>query len=141
MNTNVSILLVEDDSFISGMYQTKLSSMGFQVEIKEDGISAWERLQQDPLPNLVLLDVVLPKKDGFEILEGLRTNKRTKDLPVILLTNLGQKPDVERGIKLGADDYIIKAHYTPSEVVEKIQKLLSSHNNPESKENDQPSAK
>jgi DNA-binding response OmpR family regulator len=76
------------------------------------------------LPDLLLLDVVLPKKDGFEILAELRKDARTKDLLVILLTNLGQKPDVERGIKLGADDYIIKAHYTPTEVVEKIAKLL-----------------
>lgn len=119
------IVLVEDDSFISGMYFTKLSKLGFTVEIIEDGEAAWERLQQDPLPDLLLLDVVLPKKDGFEILEGLRKDERTRKLPIILLTNLGQKPDVERGIKLGADDYIIKAHYTPTEVVEKITKLLN----------------
>lgn len=124
MNNNPFILLVEDDSFISGMYQTKLATLGYQVELKEDGQAAWDRLQQDPLPDLVLLDVVLPKRDGFEILEALRKEARTKELPVILLTNLGQKPDVERGIKLGADDYIIKAHYTPSEVVEKIKKIL-----------------
>lgn len=125
MANPLSVLLVEDDSFISGMYQTKLSSLGYAIELKEDGQSAWERLQQDPLPDLVLLDVVLPKKDGFEILEGLRADKRTMELPVILLTNLGQKPDIERGVKLGADDYIIKAHFTPSEVVDKIKKVLS----------------
>ncbi|MEX1111873.1 MAG: response regulator [Candidatus Andersenbacteria bacterium] len=125
MAENVSIVLVEDDSFISGMYQTKLTSLGYNVELKEDGEAAWERLQQDPLPDLVLLDVVLPKKDGFEILEALRKDNRTAQLPIILLTNLGQKPDVERGIKLGADDYIIKAHYTPSEVVDKIKKILA----------------
>ena len=120
------ILLVEDDSFISGMYFTKLSGLGWEVEVVEDGETAWQRMQQDPLPDLVLLDVVLPKKDGFEILEALRKEDRTAGLPVILLTNLGQKPDVERGIKLGADDYIIKAHFTPSEVVGKITKLLES---------------
>jgi len=118
------VLLVEDDSFISGMYQTKLAALGYEVELKEDGDLAWDRLQQDPLPDLVLLDIVLPKKDGFEILEGLRAADRTKHVPVILLTNLGQKPDIERGIKLGADDYIIKAHYTPTEVVDKISKVL-----------------
>lgn len=123
---NKSIVLVEDDTFISGMYQTKLTSLGFAVEVKEDGEAAWERLSQDPLPDLVLLDIVLPKKDGFEILEGLRKEDRTKNLPIILLTNLGQKPDVERGIKLGADDYIIKAHFTPSEVVDKIKKVLAA---------------
>ncbi|MCH8748253.1 response regulator [Patescibacteria group bacterium] len=120
----INILLVEDDSFISGMYQTKLTNLGWQVEVVEDGEAAWQRLQKDPLPDLVLLDIVLPKKDGFEILEGLRQDERTKGLPIILLTNLGQKPDVERGVKLGADDYIIKAHYTPTEVVEKITNLL-----------------
>lgn len=126
MALSASILLVEDDSFISGMYYTKLVGMGFKVDVVEDGEAAWERLQQDPLPDLLLLDVVLPKKDGFEILEGLRKEQRSSELPIILLTNLGQKPDVERGIKLGADDYIIKAHFTPSEVVEKITKLLDS---------------
>lgn len=120
----INILLIEDDSFISGMYFTKLSNLGFVVEVIEDGETAWERLMKDPLPALVLLDIVLPKKDGFEILAGLRKSDRTAALPVILLTNLGQKPDVERGIKLGANDYIIKAHYTPTEVVEKITKLL-----------------
>ncbi len=124
--TKRSILLVEDDSFISGMYYTKLVSLGHEVKVSEDGEIAWEQLQKDPLPDLLLLDVVLPKKDGFEILEGLRKDERTKKLPIILLTNLGQKPDVERGIKLGADDYIIKAHYTPTEVVDKITKLLES---------------
>jgi DNA-binding response OmpR family regulator len=78
------------------------------------------------LPDLLLLDVVLPKRDGFEILAALRKNDRTKNLPVILLTNLGQKPDVERGLKLGANDYIIKAHYTPSEVVDRVNKVLSA---------------
>lgn len=121
-----SIVLVEDDSFISGMYQTKLTSLGYQVEIMDDGEKAAARLKQDPLPDLVLLDIVLPKKDGFEILEEVRKEDRTKDLPVILLTNLGQKPDVERGIKMGADDYIIKAHFTPSEVVEKIQQVFTN---------------
>jgi DNA-binding response OmpR family regulator len=120
-----SILLVEDDSFISGMYKTKLSGIGWSVEVIEDGEAAWQRIKQDPLPDLLLLDIVLPKKDGFEILEELRGEDRTKNLPVILLTNLGQKPDVERGMKLGANDYIIKAHYTPSEVVDKITKLLA----------------
>ncbi|MDP3997549.1 MAG: response regulator [bacterium] len=125
-DSKARILLVEDDSFISGMYNTKLSGLGYQVTVVEDGETAWETLQKDPLPDLVLLDIVLPKKDGFEILESARKEERTKNLPIILLTNLGQKPDVERGVQLGADDYIIKAHYTPTEVVAKITKLLAS---------------
>ncbi len=124
MENTPFILLVEDDSFISGMYQTKLKNAGYQVEVVADGELAWERIQKDPVPDILLLDVILPKKDGFEILEDLRKEDRTKNLPVILLTNLGQKPDVERGIKLGADDYIIKAHFTPSEVMERVEKVL-----------------
>lgn len=126
MDKNILIYLVEDDSFISNMYQTKLRNAGYAIEVATDGEAAYNRLQQDPVPDLVLLDVVLPKKDGFEILEDVRKNEKTKDLAIILLTNLGQKPDVERGVKLGADDYIIKAHYTPSEVMEKIEKVLEA---------------
>ena len=126
MDKPISVLLIEDDSFISGMYQMKLTNASYQVEIKEDGATGWERLQQDPIPDLLLLDIVLPKKDGFEILEDIRKDERLKNLPVILLTNLGQRPDVERGVKLGADDYIIKAHYTPTEVIEKIGKVMEA---------------
>lgn len=124
MSENKKVLLVEDDSFISGMYYAKLTGLGWAVEIAEDGEAAWNRVQQEPRPDLVLLDVVLPKKDGFEVLQSIRKKKELADLPVILLTNLGQKPDIERGMELGADDYIIKAHYTPTEVVDKITKLL-----------------
>lgn len=119
-----TILLVEDDAFIAGMYQTKLSMLGYTVRIAADGEEGWRKLTTEALPDLLLLDVVLPKKDGFEILSLVRKDPERKHLPVILLTNLGQKPDVQRGLELGADDYVIKAHFTPAEVVEKIEKLL-----------------
>lgn len=119
-----TILLIEDDAFISSMYQTKLSMLGYTVHIAADGDEGWQMLKDGPPPDLVLLDIVLPKKDGFEILADLRKDPALKALPVLLLTNLGQKPDVQRGLDLGADDYIIKAHFTPSEVVEKIEKAL-----------------
>lgn len=122
--TKAKILLVEDDTFISGMYQTKLSMLGYQVRVASDGEAGWAELQKEA-PDLVLLDIVLPKKDGFEILGEIRANETLKKLPVILLTNLGQKPDVQKGLELGADDYIIKAHFTPTEVVEKIEKMLA----------------
>jgi len=121
--TKGKILLVEDDTFISGMYQTKLSMLGYTVRVAYDGEVGWAELQKET-PDLVLLDIVLPKKDGFEILGEIRSDERFKGLPVILLTNLGQKPDVQKGLELGADDYIIKAHFTPTEVVEKIEKML-----------------
>lgn len=119
-----NILLIEDDTFISGMYQTKLSMLGYNVRVALDGEQGWAELQKEA-PELILLDIVLPKKDGFEILMNIRESETLKNLPVILLTNLGQKPDVQKGLELGADDYIIKAHFTPSEVVEKIEKMLA----------------
>jgi len=119
-----TILLVEDDVFIAGMYQTKLSMLGYTVRTATDGEEGWAELQKEA-PDLILLDIVLPKKDGFEILGDIRCDEKLKNLPVILLTNLGQKPDVQKGLELGADDYIIKAHFTPSEVVEKIEKMLT----------------
>lgn len=119
-----TILLIEDDAFISSMYQTKLGMLGYTVRVAGDGEEGWQALTEGPTPDLVLLDIVLPKRDGFEILAEIRRAPQLRGLPVLLLTNLGQKPDVQRGLDLGADDYIIKAHFTPSEVVEKIEKVL-----------------
>ena len=118
-----NILLVEDDAFVAGMYQTKLSMLGYTIRVAGDGEEGWRMLTAEP-PDLLLLDVVLPKRDGFEILAAVRKDPKLQDLPILLLTNLGQKPDVQRGLELGANDYVVKAHFTPSEVVEKIEKLL-----------------
>lgn len=118
-----NILLVEDDAFIAGMYQTKLSMLGYTVRVASDGEEGWNMLTSEP-PDLLLLDIVLPKRDGFEILAAARKDPKLKSLPILLLTNLGQKPDIQHGLELGANDYIIKAHFTPSEVVEKIEKVL-----------------
>lgn len=119
-----TILLIEDDAFIASMYQAKLAMIGYTVRLATDGEEGWNMLTEQPPPDLVLLDIVLPKRDGFEILAAARKEPALKNLPILLLTNLGQKPDVQRGLELGADDYIIKAHFTPSEVVGKIEKVL-----------------
>lgn len=118
------LLLIEDDPSIALLYETKLKNSGFDVTVKRDGPSGWEELTTGPRPDLLLLDIVLPKKDGFEILRDLRKDPQLHDLKVMLLTNLGQKPDIQEGEKLGADDYVIKAHITPTELVQKIQALL-----------------
>jgi DNA-binding response OmpR family regulator len=117
------ILLVEDDKFLSEMYATKLTASGFDVETAFDGQEALVKANAQK-PNLILLDVVLPKMDGFEFLQLLKKEIAIADTPVIILTNLGQKEEVEKGLKLGAKDYIIKAHFTPTEVVAKVKKLL-----------------
>lgn len=117
------ILLVEDDSFLAGMYQAKLSLEGFVVEMAADGEQGL-KIAKEENPDLILLDIILPKLSGFEVLKKIKKDEKTRNIPVILLTNLGQRDDVLKGLALGAKDYLIKAHFMPSEVVEKIKKLV-----------------
>ena len=119
-----TLLLVEDDTFLAGMYVTKLSFEGFKTELATDGKAGLDKAKKIK-PKLILLDVLLPKMDGFEVLKALKTDATTASIPVILLTNLGQKSDVLKGLELGAADYLIKAHFMPSEVVAKIKEILN----------------
>ncbi len=117
------ILIVDDDAFLAGIYATKLDLEGFQVVSAHDGEEGI-KLAQKELPDLILLDVLMPKLDGFEALKRLKADPSTKNIPVIMLTNLGQKEDIEKGIEDGAVDYLIKAHFVPAEAVAKIKKVL-----------------
>lgn len=121
---NKKVLIVEDDLFILNMYVTKLKSEGFAVDSAEDGMSAIQMAKKN-VPDIILLDIIMPVVDGFETLAQIKKDDKLKDVPIILLTNLSQKPNIEKGLKMGAVDYIIKAHFTPSEVVEKIKKVLN----------------
>jgi len=124
------ILLVEDDPFLIDIYKTKLEEAGFELELAADGEEALEKLKQNnsrqkPLwPDLLILDIVLPRTDGWEVLKKIKGDNLLKELKIIILSNLGQKAEVERGFELGATRYLIKAHYTPSEVVEEIKKII-----------------
>jgi len=122
-NKKIKILLVEDDPFLLSMYATKFETENFEVIVAEDGDKGLKLAIQE-LPNIILLDVLLPKKDGFEVLKELKSNKATSNIPVILLTNLSQKSEIEQGLSMGVEDYLIKAHFMPTEVVEKIKKIL-----------------
>lgn len=122
-NNKVKILIIEDDPFLSEMYLAKLIQSGFDVDVASDGKTGLDKVKT-LMPTLVLLDIVLPQMDGFEILEDIRKNQKLKDILVVLLTNLGQRGDVERGVALGANGYIIKAHYTPTAVVAKVKEVL-----------------
>ncbi len=117
------ILIVDDDPFILDMYTLKLKEAGFTVENANNGQEGLAKIKKLK-PDLLLLDLVMPEMDGFETLERLNKDAPFKPHKIVILTNLGQKEEVERGLKLGANDYIIKAHFTPSEVVEKVKKLL-----------------
>ena len=117
------VLIIEDDSYISDMYRIKLESENFEVVTAKDGIVGI-RIIEKQKPDIVLLDIVMPKIDGFSVLKTIKRNPELKEIPIVLLTNLSQKENVERGFELGADSYIIKAHFTPSEVVKKIKDIL-----------------
>lgn len=123
--TTTKILIIEDDSFLAGMYVTKLGMEHFETELAIDGKAGLEKAKRF-LPNLILLDILLPKMNGFDVLKALKKMPETRDIPVILLTNLGQKSDVVKGLELGANDYLIKAHFMPSEVVDKIKRVLQT---------------
>jgi DNA-binding response OmpR family regulator len=121
------ILLVEDDPFLIDIYQKKLKDSGFKVEVVKDGEKALEILKEKNF-DLMLLDIVLPKIDGWKILEEIRDMKKEKkdleEMKIVIWSNLGEKEDVKKGLSLGAASYLIKANFTPSEVVREIEKLL-----------------
>ncbi len=120
---NIHVLLVEDDTFLANIYKTKFEMEKFKITAVENGEAGLLEAKKKK-PDIILLDVLLPKMDGFTVLEKLKADPETKDIPVIMLTNLGQKDDVDKGFELGAVDYLIKAHFKPSETVEKVQKVL-----------------
>ena len=116
-------MIVEDDSFVLDIYQTKLSQEGYTVIEARNGVEAMKKLEKEK-PDLLLLDIVMPYMDGIEVLKKIRERADLKNLPVILLTNLSQKEEINVGLGLGASDYLIKSHFTPSEVMEKIKICL-----------------
>lgn len=119
------ILLIEDDSFISQMYSMKFKQTNFDFVVARDGAEGMELAKKEK-PDLILLDIILPEMDGFEVLRQLKEDPMLQSIPVVLLTNLGQQENIQKGMAMGAKDYIIKAHYTPQEVVEKAQTFLTN---------------
>src|SRR3989344_2243501 len=119
----IHVLIVEDDVFLAEIYQKKFEMEGFKVSMANNGEKGLVDIKKKK-PDIVLLDILLPKLDGFAVLEAAKADSATKNIPIILLTNLGQKDDVQRGLEEGAVDYLIKTHFKPSEVVDKVRKVL-----------------
>lgn len=117
------VLIVEDDQFLRDLMERKLIKEGFVVETAIEGESGLQKIKSWR-PDLVLLDIILPGLDGFSILEKVKADASVASIPVILLTNLGQRDDVEKGLKLGAVGYLVKAHFTPGDIVEKVKSVL-----------------
>ena len=118
-----TILVIEDDKFLRELISRKLIGEGFDVLEAVDGEEGIKKIKEGK-PDLVLLDLILPSIDGFEVLTRVRDDPEVSSIPVIILSNLGQREEVEKGLKLGAVDYLIKAHFTPGEIIEKIKNVL-----------------
>ena len=117
------ILLVEDDPFLTDIYSSKFKEAGFSIEVVGDGEATLRKIEEKK-PDLIMLDLVLPHVDGWEILKKIKEDTKFNKIPVVVFSNLGQRGDIEKGMAMGAVKYLIKAQYTPSEVVSEIKKIL-----------------
>jgi len=118
-----NILVVEDDKFLRELMSQKLIKENYNVSEAVDGEEGLKKVKEEK-PDLVLLDLILPGIDGFEVLARMREEQGVAKIPVIILSNLGQKEDIEKGLSLGAVDYLVKAHFTPGEIIGKIKRVL-----------------
>ena len=125
MESNIKILSVEDDKFLSSLVARKLSAAGFVMSHASNGEDALRMIKEDK-PALVLLDILLPEMSGFEVLEKIKSDPIMKDTPVILFSNLGQREDVDKGLKLGAAKFIIKATVVLDDIVKEIKDFLDN---------------
>jgi two-component system alkaline phosphatase synthesis response regulator PhoP len=117
------IMIVEDDIFISDIYQMKFNQEGFEVFLAKNGVDALQQLQ-NVLPDIILLDIMMPEMDGVETLKEIKKNEKLKNIPTIMLTNISEREKAQECFKYGLNDYLIKSNFTPSEVVVKINSLL-----------------
>ena len=118
-----TVLVVEDDELILDLMLQKLTKEKFNMLVAKEGEKAFELLGAQK-PDLIVLDIILPGMNGFEILEKLKSAESTKSIPVIILSNLGQQEEIERGLKLGAEKFYIKAHVIPNDITEIINEAL-----------------
>lgn len=117
------ILVAEDDTFLASAYRVKLAKAGFEPIIARDGNEALEAVKKE-LPDCILLDLVMPVKDGFSVLEALKKDEKTKKIPVIVASNLGQKEDMDRAMSLGASAFVIKSNMSLEELIDKIKAFV-----------------
>ncbi len=119
------ILIIEDDVYIVRAYTIKLEKENIGAQSATDGEAGIEFLKKNKLPDLIILDLMLPKKSGFEVLKERKANNSWKKIPVMILSNLGQEEDIEKGKELGAVDYVIKSNTSIEEVIARVKKYLS----------------
>jgi DNA-binding response OmpR family regulator len=123
------ILLVEDDAVLAKVLYEELSDADFEVFQAYDG-EVGLRMALEKMPSLILLDVLLPKKNGFEVLEAIKKSPEAKQIPIIMLTMLGSDEDIKKGLQLGASDYIVKSQHALPEIVEKVKEFFAKEPQP-----------
>lgn len=120
------IFLVEDDPFLSALLKSRLTKEGFDLIHVKDGEEAINLLR-DIKPDIILMDIILPRKSGFEVMEELRGDPQISSAPIMIISNLGQDSDIQRGKELGAVEYFVKAKISIDELIEKIKEYLDAH--------------
>ena len=125
MEVNKKILIIDDDNFLLDMYALKFSKSNFNVSTALGPEIALEKLHSGYIPDIILLDIVMPVMDGFELLEKMKEEKLAEESIKIILSNRGQPSDIARGESLGSSGYIVKASSTPSEVIDKVNEIIS----------------
>ena len=125
---NKKILIIEDDQRINKVYRAKLMVEGIDVAVALDGEEGLRKVYSEK-PDLILLDLMLPKISGFDILKKIKSDPKVKDIPVLVLSNLAQEKEIEKGKALGAEDYLVKTNFSIQEVMEKIKKALKKVEN------------
>lgn len=123
-NEKINVLIIDDDKFLLDMYAIKFNQRGFAVTTALGSMDAVARLREGFAPDIIITDVLMPVMDGFELLETIKREKLGGKAKIIILSNMGEKSDIDRGIALGADGYIVKASAIPSEVVTKAEAIF-----------------
>jgi len=117
------ILLIEDEEIMVNLLQRKLTQEGYEISVARDGEEGL-KLIREAVPDLVLLDIIMPKKGGFEVMEVMQKDKELREIPVIIISNSGQPVELDRAKELGAKDWLIKTDFDPQEVLDKVVKQI-----------------
>jgi len=124
----VTLLLVEDDPLIARLYKGAFTLSGHEVQVAFNGEEGLQKLQEMKIkPTLILMDVMMPKVNGLQLLERIKQDPATKNIPVVMLTNLSDEKDVQKALDLGAVTYLVKSQYTPKEVVGKVKEIIAGY--------------
>ncbi len=129
-NSKGRIMLIEDEEILIDVLQKKLITEGYDVLVARNGEEGIQKLKEtrDNPPDLILLDIIMPKKDGFAVLEAIRKDKKLAPIPVIIISNSGQPVELSRAKELGAKDWLVKTEFDPQDVMDKVQKYINKNN-------------